>query len=454
MTEPEPNVPAALLPGPEPETVPSEPGEDPAVPEPADTPSRDTVPDEAPVPEGALSPEPAAEETVPTDPEPDAPPSSRIHPSLTWLRIALPWAMAGMAALVFALSAVSLLRSADLSRERIVRTLAGTFLGGADRIAAALSSPDNPSDRTSPDSASLPLPDPALLVPAGPEKADSEEQSPEAAESVPEPVGEEDPDGPADEESGNADGGVIPHPIRFTNETGYEPDPADLLERSRAVPPLAVLRETFGPEAPVVLILHTHGTEAFAECADEGWRSRDPGLSVVSLGERLADRLREADIPALHLTELFDEPDFNLSYYNAARAIRDALELAPSISYILDLHRDSMTFPDGTVYAPVTEVNGRRTAQLMFVVGTDEAGAEHPDWRDNLALALRLQTALSSRYPTLMRDVNLRSASFNEQYTKGSLLIEAGAAGCTLDEAEAAVDLLADALIGEIRGDG
>ena len=52
-----------------------------------------------------------------------------------------------------------------------------------------------------------------------------------------------------------------------------------------------------------------------------------------------------------------------------------------------------------------------------------------------------------------MRDVNLRSASFNEQYTKGSLLIEAGATGCTLDEAMAAVDLLADALIAEIRGD-
>lgn len=448
MTEPEPNVPAALLPGPEPETVPSEPEEDPAVPEPADTPSCGEMSDEDPAPETDT------EEALQRDPETDAPPSSRIRPALTWLRIALPWTMAGMAALVFALSAVSLLRSADLSRERIVRTLAGTFLGGADRIAAAHPSPDDPSDKAFPDSASLPLPDPALLVPAGPEKADSEEQSPEAAESVPEPVGEKDPGVPAEKESENRTDGVPPVPIRFTNETGYEPDPADLLDRPRAVPPLAVLRETYGPEAPVVLILHTHGTEAFAECADEGWRSRDPGLSVVSLGERLADRLREADIPALHLTELFDEPDFNLSYYNAARAIRDALELAPSISYILDLHRDSMTFPDGTVYAPVTEVSGRRTAQLMFVVGTDEAGAEHPDWRDNLALALRLQTSLSSRYPTLMRDVNLRSASFNEQYTKGSLLIEAGAAGCTLDEAEAAVDLLADALIGEIRGDG
>ena len=96
---------------------------------------------------------------------------------------------------------------------------------------------------------------------------------------------------------------------------------------------------------------------------------------------------------------------------------------------------------------------GVPAARLMFVVGTDEAGADHPGWRDNPALALRLQTALSARYPALMRDVNLRSASFNEQYSKGSLLIEAGAAGCTLEEAMTAVDLLADALIAEIRGD-
>ena len=68
-------------------------------------------------------------------------------------------------------------------------------------------------------------------------------------------------------------------------------------------------------------------------------------------------------------------------------------------------------------------------------------------------LGTRLQLALEARVPGLTRDINLRSASFNEQYSKGPLLIEAGAAGCTLEEAMTAVDLLSDALIAEIRGE-
>ena len=43
---------------------------------------------------------------------------------------------------------------------------------------------------------------------------------------------------------------------------------------------------------------------------------------------------------------------------------------------------------------------------MMFVVGTDEAGAIHPGWRDNLGLAVRLQTALNREHPNLMRDRN------------------------------------------------
>ena len=419
-----------------------------------DEPELRTEPAPSDQPDTAESREPdaatvRAEPCDPADPaESSEPDLSVVRPVLSGLRIAVPWALSCFAALVFVWSAVTVLSSAELTREKIGRALLGSLFGGPDSVIVSLPgvSPSHPApDGRRSDSLLLP---PDGTIPAPKERA-------EAEKNVPPPADPEEPEhDPGQDEPASEDPSSLPaSPIRFTNETGYAPDPDALLSSPRAVPKLEDLRASWGEDAPLVLILHTHGTEAYSEAAAGNWRSADPSLSVVSLGGMLADRLREAGIPAIHLTTLFDTPDFNLSYYNAAQSIREVLALHPSVSYILDLHRDSMVFPDGTVYAPVTEIGGTRTAQLMFVVGTDEAGAEHPGWRDNLSLALRMQTALSARYPTLMRDINLRSASFNEQYTKGSLLVEIGASGCTHEEAEAAVTLLADALTDEIRGD-
>jgi stage II sporulation protein P len=89
---------------------------------------------------------------------------------------------------------------------------------------------------------------------------------------------------------------------------------------------------------------------------------------------------------------------------------------------------------------------------MMFVVGTDHGGSGHTGWQDNLALAARLQKSLSGDCSTLMRDINLRSASFNAQYTSGSLLVEIGSCASTLDEAKNAAELFADHLAREILG--
>ena len=98
-------------------------------------------------------------------------------------------------------------------------------------------------------------------------------------------------------------------------------------------------------------------------------------------------------------------------------------------------------------------VDGEAAAQIMFVVGTSEKGANHPRWEENLGYALTLQTMLSERYPGLMRAVNLRGASFNEQYTPRSLLLEIGSSGNTLAEAKRAVRVLGEAIADEILGE-
>lgn len=235
-------------------------------------------------------------------------------------------------------------------------------------------------------------------------------------------------------------------------ETPYRPDMEEIVSRSRVIPRLGELYDEYGEGAPVVLIIHTHGTEAYADHAEDGYRT--DGLDgVISIGETIAKELNGAGIGTLHCTVAFDAVDFNTAYYSASLAIRDYLREYPSISYVIDVHRDSIMLPDGTYYALSAEADGESAAKLMFVVGTDYAGSGHSGWRDNLALCARLQSEIGGQYDGLMRNINLRAASFNEQYTAGSMLLEVGSCANTLEEAAHSARIFAASLAREITGE-
>lgn len=235
------------------------------------------------------------------------------------------------------------------------------------------------------------------------------------------------------------------------NETPYDPDITALARSPRTIPPLDELYTVYGSDAPVVLILHTHGTEAYAESEADNYRSSDREKNIVSCGEVIASVLNERGIHTIHSAELYDEADFTMAYYSASLAIKRILRENPSVKYIIDVHRDSV-LTEGVHAAPSVEYDDAHTAQMMFVVGTDHGGSGHRTWKNNFALALRLQNALNGETEGIMRSINLRSASFNEQYADGSLLLEIGACGTPLEEAHRSAEIFAQALADEIIG--
>lgn len=237
------------------------------------------------------------------------------------------------------------------------------------------------------------------------------------------------------------------------NETPYTPDTLTLYADEPAIPTLEDLHKKYGSSAPTVLILHTHGTESYLDdnvasySSDETFRSYDTDANVVAVGRAAAEIFRKNGIGVIHLETMFDEKDYNSAYYLAAEEIKRITSSNPSISYVFDIHRDAMITSDGTCLAPVSalEAEGGAAAQLMLVVGTDHAGSGHANWQKNLSLALKLQRSALAVNGGIMRPLNLRSASFNEQYTSGSLLVEVGAAGNSLSEAVRAVKIFAEA---------
>ena len=213
-------------------------------------------------------------------------------------------------------------------------------------------------------------------------------------------------------------------------------------------------------EGPQILIVHTHGSEAYTMPPGEEYeasgecRTTDCNYNTVRVGDELAATLEEAGLSVLHDTTLHDYPQYSGAYDRSLASINSYLEQYPTISFVLDIHRDAISDGEGNMYKVVSNVAGLNAAQMTFVIGTDGGGLEHPKWRENLKLAAAVQQNLLDDYPSLMRPITVRNSRYNQHVTTGSLLVEMGAAGNSLDEALLSARLLGQALAETILAAG
>ena len=208
---------------------------------------------------------------------------------------------------------------------------------------------------------------------------------------------------------------------------------------------------TLPEEGPQILIIHTHGSEAYTPDgtdvytpSDNNTRTLDTNYNMVRVGTEMEKVFTEMGLGVVHDTTLYDYPQYNGAYDRSAQAVQAYLEQYPTIRIVLDVHRDALIGEDGTVYKAVTTVDGTSTAQVMLVLGSSEGG-EHPNWMENLTLACKIQNGMNTLYPTLARPMTMRSSRYNQQLCSGSLLVEVGTHGNTLQEALAGARLFARA---------
>ena len=282
----------------------------------------------------------------------------------------------------------------------------------------------------------------------------------EEPEETPEVLDTEDDPSPAPaatEENGTTPSSDMARTVAVTTEDGYiRVGDVFIKNTSQQTVEDIVFDGTFaaklGEDAPQVLILHTHGSEAYTmpegqEYVSTGsFRTADASVSVMRVGDEMAAVLSEHGISVLHDRALYDDPEYNGAYYRAEDAIEAYLEKYPSISFILDVHRDALEDKAGHQYKVITREDPS-CAQVSLVMGSSWEG-----WQENLKLAAAVQQHLTDQYPTLMRPVTVRNSDYNEYFTPGSLLVEVGAAGNTLDEALAAARLFANGFAEVVTG--
>lgn len=233
--------------------------------------------------------------------------------------------------------------------------------------------------------------------------------------------------------------------VKVYNASGKSPDIGALLE--------SPLRWELRGEEPTVLILHTHTTESYTKNGEQymesaAWRTRDENYNMLSIGERLREKLEENGIIAIQDRTIHDYPSYNGSYTHARESIRAYLEAYPTIRLVLDLHRDASGGSGAQMKTKAT-VDGKPSAQLMVVVG-----GSHEEYEENLSLGLKLQAALEEEHPGVTRPLQIRGARYNQDMLSGALLIEVGAAGNSRAEALTAAEALAEGITVLARGTG
>ena len=190
---------------------------------------------------------------------------------------------------------------------------------------------------------------------------------------------------------------------------------------------------------PQVLIMHTHATESFEPYDSDSydtrhtWRSTDNRENMVAVGEEMAQAIRKHGIEVLHDDTQHDYPSYNGSYERSAQTVNEYLKQYPSIKVVLDVHRDAVQ-RESTLVKPIVKINGKKAAQLMIIAGCDDGTMDMPDWGKNFRFAAGMQDAIESGCPGLTRPVFFCYRKYNQDLTSGSLLLEIGSHGNTLEE--------------------
>ena len=191
-----------------------------------------------------------------------------------------------------------------------------------------------------------------------------------------------------------------------------------------------------------VLIYHTHASESYSNVDDysDYYRTTNEDSNVISVGKKLVEELQKYNITAEQDVTLHDYLSYGKAYEASLKTIEKKMD-EENYEILIDIHRDALAANE--TFRPTAEINGETVAKLMFVVGTNTAGLKHDEWIENLKFAIAFQERANRMYPGLFRDIHLSTSRYNQHMSDKAIILEVGATGNTLEEAQASMKYFA-----------
>lgn len=199
-----------------------------------------------------------------------------------------------------------------------------------------------------------------------------------------------------------------------------------------------------------ILIFHTHTCESYTPTAENSYnatgnfRTTDLNFSVARVGNELTNCLNSKGYNVIHDVTYHDYPAYNGSYTRSLKTVKNILNSNNSIQMVIDLHRDALG--SNSAYGPTIMIGEEQVAQLMFVIGTNGGGLVHDNWINNLKLAILIQMKANEMYPGLFKPMIVRNSRYNQNVADGACIVEVGATGNTLEQANASMKYLAEVI--------
>lgn len=218
----------------------------------------------------------------------------------------------------------------------------------------------------------------------------------------------------------------------------------DFLEQDFSLKPGNAQEEQNGPQ---ILIYHTHSQEHFSDYSEQKKQA-----TIVGVGNYLTELLEQKGYRVYHDVSVYDlkngKLDRSRAYSYALEGVTAILQKYPSIQVVLDIHRDGVRESTHLL----TDINGKKTATIMFFNGTSETPdgpieyLRNPYRTQNLAFSFQMKLCADAIYPGFTRNIYLKGLRYNQHLRPCSALIEVGAQNNTYEEARNAMEPLSELL--------
>jgi len=192
---------------------------------------------------------------------------------------------------------------------------------------------------------------------------------------------------------------------------------------------------------PPVAIYCTHSSETYLPDDNRTHSEKERGL-INDVALELAKHLSQLSFRSVFVDTVHDSPEYTQSYVKSRETVKQLLEEDDSWGVIIDVHRDSIP---GQKTGDVVDVKGRKAAQILIVVGSDQRKS-NPQWENNLEFAEKLYSEAENTYPGLVKGVRIKPGTYNQDLYSPSILVEVGNEYNSLEEANYGVSLFAEVL--------
>ncbi len=174
-----------------------------------------------------------------------------------------------------------------------------------------------------------------------------------------------------------------------------------------------------GSKEPLVIIYHTHATEAYQPISTGNFRTTEEAGSVREVGNVLAEELEALGIHVIHDKTLHDAESYNQSYSRSLETVKKLMAENPSAVFVIDLHRDAAAYL-GNAGKTVT-IEGETAATYALVVGEGNPNASMLN-----AFANTVNDKAEAMYPGFGGRIISKSYKYNQYVSDYHLLLEVG----------------------------